>query len=96
MVIVEEYAWKLLFSLYRTFYLNAKELPYDICLYNSPGRDVKLFETLGLSNRYVPYIFLTDANRNIRWKAVGIPEQSELSQAFNVIKTLESDNKGIH
>ena len=95
MIITEDFGWKLIFSLFKKFYLNAKELPYDICEYNTKGRDSNLFEILGLSNRYVPYVFLLDSQRNIRWKAVGDPLQTELSQAYNVIKSLELENKDI-
>ena len=56
--------------------MKSSESDSDIFALKNP--DSNLLESLQLTNRYLTYVYLVDANAKIRFRAVGAAKEEEL------------------
>jgi len=51
--------------------------------------------SINIENSFLAHVFLVDGNYNIRWKAIGLPANKELTQLFAFTETLLQQHQSV-
>eukprot|EP01098_Paradermamoeba_levis_P004869 TRINITY_DN2074_c0_g7_i1.p1 TRINITY_DN2074_c0_g7~~TRINITY_DN2074_c0_g7_i1.p1 ORF type:complete len:275 (+),score=50.15 TRINITY_DN2074_c0_g7_i1:43-825(+) len=89
----EQKAYKLISSLLKSVIRKdlGQERYEKTFLYS--GENALLRNNLGLTNSFVPYVFLLDKSGQIRWKSVGKPTNEDFELFSHVLQELQQPKK---